>query len=131
MCSFSLLHYPAFGLSSNGCSEGRLASFLESELCDEQSTILSPFEGLTIETEVVEMSRELFDLHPISAFNFDPREIEFPQGTMSSLVGQTTEEFKYQRIERQDVFGHLGKSFGVQGHVQATPVLSKIRFRQK
>ncbi|KAG3145614.1 hypothetical protein PI124_g16535 [Phytophthora idaei] len=63
----------------------RIALLFGSDLHEEVATEMSPLEGLTIQTKT----------------------IEFPDGAVSSVVNQTADEFKYQRIEDDSVFHHL------------------------
>ncbi|KAG3144724.1 hypothetical protein PC128_g24333 [Phytophthora cactorum] len=63
----------------------RIALLFGSDLHEEVATEMSPLEGLTIQTKT----------------------IEFPNGAVSSVVNQTADEFKYQRIEDDGVFHHL------------------------
>ncbi|KAG6952609.1 hypothetical protein JG688_00013198 [Phytophthora aleatoria] len=85
----------------------RIALLIGSDLHEEVATEMSPLEGLTIQTKVTEVPGEPTELHPVSQFDYAAQTIEFPDGAVSSVVNQTTDEFKYQRIEDDGVFHHL------------------------
>ncbi|KAF1795921.1 hypothetical protein GQ600_2998 [Phytophthora cactorum] len=88
-------------LSHIYCTE-RIALLFGSDLHEEVAT-----EILTIQTKVTEVPGEPTELHPVSLFDYAAQTIEFPDGAVSSVVNQTTDEFKYQRIEDDGVFHHL------------------------
>ena len=97
-------------------SEHQALSF-ESQLLSESVTVASPLNGLEITTKVSRISPAPTDLRRIFFNQYIPTESESPQDKLSqisssitSLYGNTTDEFKYQRIEAEGCFGHLGKA---------------------
>ncbi|ETM35361.1 hypothetical protein L914_17709 [Phytophthora nicotianae] len=89
----------------------RTALCFKSDLNEEIVTEMSPLEGLTIQTEVTEVAGEPTELHPVGYFDYSSLPIEFPDGVLSSMVDRTSDEFKYQRIEHEDIFGPYGMAY--------------------
>lgn len=97
-------------------SEHQALSF-ESQLLSESVTVASPLNGLEITTQVSRISPAASDLKRIYFTQYRLTESESPQDKLSqisssitSFYGNTTDEFKYQRIEAEECFGHLGKA---------------------
>lgn len=93
---------------------------IENELQNEGFITGSPLYGHEILTNVAPLTREFIDLRRILTQRYDPDEPESPNATMSFplnsalLVDTATDGFKYQRIESEEVFMHLGKTWGCQ-----------------
>ncbi|TPX43263.1 hypothetical protein SeLEV6574_g05165 [Synchytrium endobioticum] len=76
----------------------------------------SALKGLEVITKIIpHMHHDVHQLTRVFFRDYVPTESESPQDTMTLIVSSTyiensTEEFKYQRIEADWVFGPLGKA---------------------
>jgi hypothetical protein len=86
----------------------------DSHLRNESITINSPMNSLSINSSVSTSTAPLGDR--IYFKDYIPTDSESPQDTQSVLTiqystfGETSDEFKYQRIEKLSIFGSLGKA---------------------
>jgi hypothetical protein len=87
----------------------------DSHLINESITIRSPMNSLTIDavvstTSTVQLGERIYYK------DYIPTDFESPQDTQSvitvqySTIEETSDEFKYQRIEKLSVFGGIGKA---------------------
>jgi len=88
----------------------------ESQLRAEKVTMGSSLNNMEITSNVSSLFLKLFDLQRIYFDHYKPTDSESPQDTFSqistefSYFGNTSDEFKYQRIEADWVFGSLGNA---------------------
>jgi hypothetical protein len=87
----------------------------DSHLRNESITVKSPMNSLTIKSVVSETSTAPLG-ERIYYKDYIPTESESPQDTQSvitiqfSTFEETSDEFKYQRIEKLSIFGSTGKA---------------------
>jgi hypothetical protein len=104
---------------------GENALLFDNALHDDCCSPLSALNGRTVSIDVAPVSGPaIAKLRRIYSHDYDPNDSESPQATGTSLstttsiVDVATDEFKYQRIEAETVFGHLGKA-------QSCPLMSR------
>ncbi|KAG9400674.1 hypothetical protein AC1031_010120 [Aphanomyces cochlioides] len=80
----------------------------------ESQTILSPLENLTILSNVDQVScpSNRFNLRRVKFGDYDSSDSDSSEETVSdiSYADQSTEEFRFQRIEKESSFGFLGRA---------------------
>ncbi|TMW69838.1 hypothetical protein Poli38472_001994 [Pythium oligandrum] len=84
-------------------------------LHDESITMGSPLYKQEIEAHIVPAPAAFSPLRRVLTRDYNPAETDSPENTASnssvtSIVDMATDMFKYQRIEHEGFFGHLGKA---------------------
>lgn len=96
-------------------TEEKALSF-ESHLLNEQVTFGSPMNNLQISAAVSSIPSSTVFGKRVYFRDYIPTESESPQDTISQITpvfstyDKTTDEFRYQRIEKLAIFGQLGKA---------------------